>query len=144
MLEDEVMSWGEVQERLVEAVLAWRRMPDREGGWLAVRAYWPDVLREVGHGADGDFDARAAMPRLPLTRGEVAAMEEASGWLAAVPERDRRLVGLALGKLADGHAQVPWLELRGAMGVTLGAGGLARRYERAIGAVCRFVNARTC
>src|SRR3546814_5129850 len=62
-----------VQERLVEAMLLWRRMPDRERGWLAVKAYWPDLRR---HNHFGDYADAEATPRpLPLSRAEIRRME---------------------------------------------------------------------
>src|SRR3546814_532230 len=94
-----------VQERLVEAMLLWRRMPDRERGWLAVKAYWPDLRR---HNHFGDYADAEATPRpLPLSRAEIRRMEEASEWLLLVNERDRALVALAVAWLAGGRSQVP-------------------------------------
>ncbi len=140
-----LLSFDEVEARLVEAVrVAWR-MPDREAGWQRVKSAWPDILREA---AAGDYDARGgalSSSDVPLrtsaaTRGEVAAMEEAFGWLKVVADDDRRLVALAIGRLARGDSQVPWLALRRPMGLTLGAGGLRKRYSRAIGRVCQCAN----
>jgi hypothetical protein len=140
---DGLMSFADVEQRLVEAMLICWRMPDRERGWMRLRAYWPDVSAEAG-----DYDARGgdlrssdvAIRPASLTRAEVAAMEEAFGWLDLVPAADRKLVGLAVTALARGAGQIPWLKLRAAMGVRYGAGGLAKRYERAIGEICRSVN----
>lgn len=140
--EDGLLTWEQVQERLVEAVTLARQMPDRERGWLRVRAFWPDMRRHNHFGDYGDFDAPPRTP--PLSRAQIARMDEAFGWLDAVEPSERKLVGLAVGRLASGAAQVPWLELRAPMGVRLGAGGLRMRYERTIGAICKQVNARTC
>lgn len=119
-----------VQERLVEAMLLWRRMPDRERGWLAVKAYWPDLRR---HNHFGDYADAEATPRpLPLSRAEIRRMEEASEWLLLVSERDRALVALAVSWLAGGRSQVPWRRLLRPLGVTFGADGLRMRYGRAI------------
>ena len=71
-------------------------------------------------------------------------MDEALGWLDGVPPVERKLIGLVLGRLASGYSQVPWGELLAPMGVVMGAHGLRRRYERALGALCRAVNRRTC
>src|SRR3546814_20484305 len=61
-----------VQERLVEAMLLWRRMPDRERGWLAVKAYWPEMRR---HNHFGDYADVEASPRpLPLSLEDDARM----------------------------------------------------------------------
>jgi hypothetical protein len=75
-----------------------------------------------------------------LTRAEVAEAEEALGWLDAVPTDDRKLIGLAIVALASGAKQVPWSRLLRPMGKKRGVDGLRRRYERALGAVCRRVN----
>lgn len=131
-----LLSFGDVQERLVEAVhLLWRI----EGGkWpFAGDGPWHLIVKEWG-----DWDARDAKPirQGPLTRAEMARLEETGAWLAMIPERDRRLVVLAVRELAKGAKVVPWMALRGPMGVTLGADGLRKRYERAVGALCRRIN----
>ena len=128
-----------VQARMVEAVQLWWRMPGggqspyaADGPWDLIRAEWGDYY---------DPDAR---PRpLPLSRAEVGRMTEASEWMAWVPERDRRLVTLALAMLAKGAAQVAWMRLRRPLGVRLGADGLRKRYGRAISAIAARLNART-
>ncbi len=135
-------TYAVVEERLVEAMQLWRRSPDRERAWLSVRAIWPEITREW---ALGDYDARGylgtssdvPLKPLPIARAEMARMEEAGTWIGRfVPERDRRLVCVALGFKASDR-RVPWLRLRQMMGVSFGAAGLSRRYERAIAAVVR-------
>src|SRR3546814_8311083 len=124
-----------VQERLVEAMLLWRRMPDRERGWLAVKAYWPEMRR---HNHFGDYADVEASPRpLPLSLEDYARMEQASGWLAYVRGQDRPLIALAVAWLAAGYQSVHWLKLRRPLGVTYGADGLRMRYGRAITAIAR-------
>lgn len=125
-----------VQERLVEAVELWRRMPGdrpsaaaKDGPWHLIQAEWGDYA-----------DADAAPRRLPLSRAEYAAMMEASEWLGWVGERDRRLVVLAVSELARGAAQVPWMRLKARMGVRFGADGLRMRYSRAITAIAVRLN----
>lgn len=140
-----LLSFDEVEERLVQAMLVYWRNGDRERGWLAVRSGWPDVLREV---SAGDYDARGgdrsssdvALRPAALTRVEVSDAEEAFGWMDAIEPGDRRLVGLVLTAKARGVAQVRWGRLLRPMGVSRGADGLRKRYERAIGRVCRAVN----
>lgn len=133
-----LMTFERVEEQLVEALLLWRRMPDRERGWHAIRAFWPEMRR---HNHFGDYADTEATPRpLPLSRAEVAAMEAATEWMRFVPERDRRLVALALTRLANGAKQVPWMELKRAMGVEFGAHGLRKRYSRAITAIANELN----
>lgn len=142
----EFWTFEAVQDALIEAMLLWRRSPDRERGWLHCRAYWPEI-RRVGIfqvvGGEADYPEHDPQPRaLPLTRAQVAAMTEAAEWLAYVPERDRRLVALAIAQLANGAAQVPWLQLKRAMGVPFGAHGLRKRYSRAITGICEALNSR--
>lgn len=138
-------SFADVEERLVEAMLVMRRMSDREAGWLRVKACWPDIVREDDR---GDYDARgvdmiAPAPRpLPATRRDIAEMEEAFGWVLAAKPEDRRLIALAIGALAQGAKQVPWMRLRKPMGIKLGAHGLRKRYGRAMHVVTKAANAQ--
>ncbi|WCP71564.1 DUF6362 family protein [Sphingomonas hankookensis] len=140
-----LLSFAEVEARLVEAVRVSWRLPDREAGWQRVRSAWPEIMREA---AAGDYDARGGdlsssdvkLRTAAATRGEVADMEQAFDWLRAVEDDDRRLVALAIGCLARGDKQVPWLRLRRPMGLTHGAEGLRKRYTRALGRACRRAN----
>jgi hypothetical protein len=138
-----LLSFGDIEERLVEAMLVCWRNPDRERGWMRIRSAWPDVAAEAG-----DYDARGgdhassdvAIRPASLTRLEVAEMEEAFAWLDPIDPVDRKLIGLVITAMARGAKQVPWMRLRAPMGVTRGADGLRKRYERAIGEICRRVN----
>lgn len=140
-----LLSFAEVEERLVEAVRTARDLPDREAAWLRVRSGWPEIVREA---AAGDYDARGGdlassdvkLRTVAATRADTAAMEEAFGWLAAVADDDRRLVAMAIGCLVRGDKRVPWLRLLRPMGLDHGSDGLRMRYERAMGRVCRFAN----
>jgi hypothetical protein len=135
---DGLWTFDAVEERLVEAMRLWWRAPDRERGWLHIKAMWPDFRR---HNWWGDYaDTEAEPRRARLTRQQIAEMEEAAEWMRFVPERDRRLVGLAILALASGKARVPWLALRRPMGVKLGADGLRRRYERAVSRIAFALN----
>ena len=136
-----------VQERLVEALLLMRRMPDREHAWLKTKtmSLWQQVSPTAGMNAVERADYlridRDERPRMPgLTRHEVAEMEEALGWMRFVGERDRKLVGLAIGRLARGDRHVPWRELLQPMGMARGSDGLRMRYGRAINAICVALN----
>jgi hypothetical protein len=142
-----LMSFADVEERLVEAMLVMRRLSDREAGWLRVKASWPDIVRE--HEA-GDYDARGYLGNssdiplkpLPATRRDIAEMEEAFAWVLAAKERDRRLIALAIGALARGEKRVPWGRLLRPMGLKLGQHGLRKRYERAMHLVVKAANAQ--
>lgn len=145
--EGRFLSFSDVEERLVEAMLVMRRMGDREAGWLRVKSAWPDIVREY---EVGDYDARGYLGTssdiplrpLPASRRDVDAMEEAFGWVQAAPERDRRLIALAIGSLAQGEKRVPWSQLLRPMGLKLGQHGLRKRYERAMRQVVQAANAR--
>jgi hypothetical protein len=139
------MAFGDVEDRLVEALLTCWRYPDRERGWQQLRSAWPEISRDVWA---GDYDARGGdgksaevvLRAASQTRAEVADMEEAFGWLDAVAADDRKLVGLAIGQLARGRREVSWRRMLPAMGLTQGADGLRMRYGRAIGAMCIRIN----
>lgn len=134
-----------VEDRLVEAMITCWRGSDRETGWLRVKSNWSDALREV---ALGDYDARGGdasssdvvLRPASQTRVEVAEMEEAFGWLAVVPEGDRRIVALAIGQLARGKRAVSWSAMKRKLRLTRGADGLRMRYGRAIAAIAGMKN----
>ncbi len=133
----EVKQWSFdlVEERLVEAVLLWRRTPGG-GKWpYASDAPWhlaQIVAGDWGKVGLGETSSDVPIGRRSLSRAEVAERDEASDWIGRwVPERDRRLVATALGWKANDR-QVPWRRLVREMGMAMGAGGLQRRYERAI------------
>lgn len=135
---EEFWTFELVQERLIEAMQLWWRMPDRERGWITVRAYWPEMRR---HNHFGDYADIEVVPRaLPLTRAQIARMEEATEWLGFVKERDRALVALAVTWRARGYESIHWKKLLKPLGVAHGADGLRMRYGRAITAICARLN----
>jgi hypothetical protein len=140
----EFWTFDDVQDRLVEAMLLWRRSPDREQGWLRVKALWPDIRRGAlftAVGGELDFPEKDPQPRVPpLTRQQVADMNEAAEWLLLVPERDRRLVAVAVSSLTGGGKQVPWGKLKRLLGVEFGVHGLRKRYSRAITGIANTLN----
>lgn len=136
-----------VEARLVEAMQVARRLPDRERGWLAVRAYWPSIVRER---CLGDYDAYGYLgsssdlpvARVPLASAEIDALDTSEGWaLAYVPECDRKMVALALGWLVAGR-RIGWRKLRLVLGWQIGPGAVQRRYERAIALICCGLNGK--
>ena len=132
-------SWEMVEQCLVETMRLWRRSPG-DGRWpFASDGPWHLVKREL-YGPDVDKDE--PVRPLPLSRADVRRRDQASGWLLEVPERDRRLVCLALLHRARGAKQVPWGKLKRAMGIELGSDGLRRRCERGITDICKALNAR--
>lgn len=129
-----------VEERLVEGMLLWRRAGDAEARFCLrgrISSIWRMALAEPAF-----IDIKEAeLKPLPLSRGDVARMTEASEWIAFVPEHDRKLVMAALSALAGGRSQVPWLKLKVKLGVKFGAEGLRKRYSRAITGVANALNA---
>jgi hypothetical protein len=141
----EVRQWSFVlvEERLVEAVLLWRRSPGG-GKWpYASDAPWYLIQAEAGDWGKvglGETGSDVPIGRRSLSRAEVAQRDEASDWIGRwVPERDRRLVATALGWKASDR-QVPWRRLVRDMGLRMGAGGLQRRYERAITCIVKALD----
>ena len=141
--EAELLTFDEVEGRLVEAMRLCWQLPDRERGWMRLRAYWPDVSAEPG-----DYDARGghhrssdvALRPASVSRNQLAAMEEAFGWLDAVATEDRKLIGLAITALARGESRVPWRQLLAPMGLQRGADGLRMRYGRAVSNIVARLN----
>ncbi len=139
------MSFDDVQDRLVEAMLTCWQYPDRERGWQTLRCAWPEISRDVWA---GDYDARGgdgtsadvALRPASQTREDIAEMEEAFGWLDAIAPDDRKLIGLAIRELARGKRSVSWSKLKAAMGIVRGSDGLRMRYGRAIASICNARN----
>lgn len=133
-------TFADVQDRLVEAWGFLARLPDREAGWLRVQAIWPDVRRHHAFGDYGDMDpdARPALPGLSTV--EVGRMEEALGWLQHVPERDRKLVGMALAQLQRA-ARPEWVWIARRFGGVAEPDAYRMRYGRALTRICRALNA---
>lgn len=135
-----LLSFEDVEQRLIEAMLCAWRMPDRERGWVKVRSLWPSFRRHTWFGDYGESASDAPI-RLPaLTRREVGQMDEAFAWVEAVSGDDRRLIGLAITALARGENRVPWRKLLGPMGLAMGADGLRMRYGRAMRRVVERAN----
>ena len=145
MIKESFLTFDDVQDRLVEAMLTCWRYPDRERGWQALRCAWPEISREL---QAGDYDARGgdgtsadvALRPASQTREDIAEMEEAFGWLDAVAADDRKLIGLAICELARGKREVSWSRLKTAMGIERGSDGLRMRYGRAITSICNARN----
>jgi hypothetical protein len=152
------MGWSveEVERRLVEALHLWSRSPG-EGRWpFASDAPWHLMTRKVRADAgrvkgmdlarvlqdDDEHETRQWQGRdrpVPLSRSEVALRDQASAWLALVPEADRRLVVLALFDLARGR-RVSWLRLKHSLEVTLTGEALSWRYRKALKAIADHLN----
>lgn len=138
-----MVTFEQVQERLVEAVELWQRMPDpdaRFGLGGRISSIWRSFVR------DGELralvDARTEEPRRPLpSRGDIGRMYEATDWIVHVAERDRVMVGWAVAYLASGEARVPWEKLWKALGRGRpGPDGLRKRYDQSISRIAMALN----
>lgn len=136
-------TFEDVQARLVEAMQYQWRMPGdggspfaTDGPWHLIVPDWSDILAQIEGGQSVE-----AVVRIPLSREQIARMNEAMGWLAHAPDGDGRLVVMAIRNLAAGRKSIPWTKLLRPMGVKHGAHGLRKRYSRAITAICVALNA---
>jgi hypothetical protein len=146
VIDEDVLSFGEVEEALMDAMDYLGRMPDRERGFLSAgsRSGWPEIVRATWLGDYGDGDA---VPRGPgLTRAQVGHVER---WVTGegalvleVPPAHRRLVGIVLRQKREpeggGFAWADVWRVFGDRAVT--SDGLRMRYERAIRKVAQAVN----
>ena len=85
------LSFREIEDRLEEAALTLRRMPDPPGsGPKGYGSGWPDYIQEAKHAAlDGD-----AKMRVVPGAAQIARMDEALTWLAFVSPDDAKIVWL--------------------------------------------------
>lgn len=140
-----IWTFAMVEDRLVEAMITMWRQPDRERAMLrgGRDGPWHLVTAEAG-----DYDARGGLETggeivirpASLTRREVEEMEEAFGWVEWLKPVDRKLVGLAVSKLAAGRREVPWVELLRPLGLKRGRDGLRIRYGRAVSTMAARLN----
>jgi hypothetical protein len=138
---DEAQFWtfDMVEARLVETIHCLRRMPGdgrwpfaSDGPWHLIRKQWED------------WDARDPKPlrRVPLSRAEIRAMEEATEWLAAVADEDqRRIIVAGLIDRANGRTQTGWAALRARLQMPQSSAYLSTRYSRGIGYIANVLNA---
>lgn len=154
---DDIVTFKEVEQALVAAALLWWRTPGSLGpsgrGGMPASGRGGGIQIGVGFGKDGpweladrdlygpDVDKDAPLRSAPLSRAEVAVREAISAWLLWAPERDRRLVALAVRQMASRRYKSPkFMELREAMGISLGADGLRMRYNRAVHGIALKLN----
>jgi hypothetical protein len=154
---DDFWTFAAVEERLLEAMRLWWRSPGG-GKWpFAADAPWHLMTRatriatgglkgrefQLHMQAEDAEETRQWQGRerpVPLTREDVGRRDAASAWIVSVPERDRKLVLLALTQLAAGKAQVSWMRLKPLLGVEFGADGLRKRYWRAVTGIVEALN----
>jgi len=129
-------TWRDAEDRLVEAMRHWWRSSDNEARFALggrISSIWRQAFTDKLALIEQLGMEPSPPSALPLSRGDMKRMAEASEWLAYVPERDRRLVIAVLIKLAKGAKVVPWLVIWKALGRGRpGPEGLRSRYSRAI------------
>lgn len=136
-----VIGFAAVERGLVAVMELWRRTPGQgRGSPFASDGPWELADRELyGPDVDSDVPLRPA----PLTRAEVAERDRVSAWIELAPERDRRLVSLAIVQMSRrGYKSPGFRELLPQMGLALGADGLRKRYNRAIYKIARELNSQ--
>jgi hypothetical protein len=155
-----------VKERLIDALMLWRRSPGGGKFPYAKDAPWHLMTRKTRMSAAGwkpgrelqlhmqaeDFEEAKRWEgrerRGGLTRDEIARRDEATEWLTWMAEDARRVVILALTQLASGREAVDWRRVKVALGSddgsAIGNKGVYRRYSRAITAVAVRLNRQPC
>lgn len=141
------VTFAMVEERLLEAWGFLRRLPDREAGWIKVKALWPALRRHTMFGDYGDMEADAPRSLPGLTVAELRRMDEAFGWVEQVQPRERKLIGLVLRRMDRERAARPnWIDAaqdwRRDTGEGVQPDTLRMRYGRALRAICGYVETR--
>jgi hypothetical protein len=159
---DGFWTYAAVEERLVEAMLLWRRSPGDARWPFAADAPWHLMTRRTRIEAGGlkgrelqlHMQAEDAEEtrrwqgvdrRGPLSRDEVSLRDETSEWLGWVAADARRVVIAVLLQLAGGRASIDWRRVKAMVGTDaisgIGNKGVYRRYTRAISAITKRLNA---
>jgi hypothetical protein len=151
-----------VRERLIEALMLWKRSPGG-GKWpFAKDAPWHLMTRrtrlmtadykagrelQLHLQREDDEEAKrweGRDSRGPLSRDEIARRDEATEWLTWMAEDARRVVILALAQLASGREAIDWRRVKASLsandGSEIGNKGVYRRYSRAITGVAVRLN----
>jgi hypothetical protein len=144
------MDWKEVEERLVEALRLWWRSPGGapgSSGGLAADGPWHLLTREVRAGGKWeawrqlhDESRGRRLPEPPPSAADISRRDEASAWLAMVPERERWLVVAVVTMIAAGR-RPDWGKALELGGIAHGKNGLRMRYQRAMTALAGAVSA---
>lgn len=160
-------TWETVEGELVEAVkLSWR-LPSGGASSFATDGPWQWLTRLARASAGATDrpgaaewellrneidtqhmkDARNTAATSPLTAREVDWMDERLAWLLLVPERDRKLVWVALVQIASARGRFSWNRVRERLQenrrwreVAISNRGLGARYSRAIGAIAKALD----
>ena len=147
-----MMTADDVEAALVEAMRVWLWGSQRRGSpwagdgpWHLFRPAFSE--RYNAHddlAAKGDALARAMAAAVSMPRPDrdmIDRAELAATWLSLVTDDiDRLVVVKVITAFAVGRKRAPWATILRQMGLTYGAGGLQRRYSRAIGHIVRHLS----
>jgi hypothetical protein len=153
-----IVSWSDVQERLVDALRLWWRSPG-QGTWpFAKDAPWHLMTRRTRLLAadykqgrelqlhlqrEDDEEVRRREGREdwgPLSRAEVATRDATTEWLTWISPDARKVVVAATAQLATGRENVDWRRVKAALGTEIGTKGVYRRYSRALTVIAQRLN----
>lgn len=136
MIDDDFMSFDDVEERLIEAFVSLAALPDRERGWLSTRTMglWREVMPERV-----DVDAEPTPARPGVSRSQYQRMEEALGWCQWVEPAARRLIGRVMLHLASDR-EPHWPAIRRNLRDARTTDALRKAYSRSITRICNKLN----
>lgn len=158
---DDFWTFDAVKERLIEAMLLWKRSPGG-GKWpFAGDAPWQLMTRRtrVLVGIEGGLKGRELQLFMqaedaeetrqwqgrdrpgPLSRDDVARRDEATEWLTWVAEDSRKVVVAVLAQLARGAQRIDWARVKREIGSEGGNKGVYRRSTRALSGIAERLNA---
>lgn len=148
----DVISFVEVEERLVEAMMQFEMLNPERGSSMAKDGPWSRIVPDFAALVAGEeLDPGAAMEALRsmaarprnLSAAEVARMEATLAWLDHVPARGemRRIVGAVLREIGKGGSQVDWGRVARSIGTRSSRDAIRMSYSRAITRVTQRVNA---
>jgi hypothetical protein len=156
--EEGFWTFDAVKERLIEALMLWRRSPGG-GKWpFAKDAPWHLMTRrtrlmtadykagrelQLHLQREDDEEAKrweGRDSRGPLSRDEIARRDEATEWLTWMAEDARRVVILALVQLARGADNISWVKVKATLGSEVSRQAVYKRYSTAIHRVAVRLN----
>ena len=129
-----------VEERLMAALDVLALLPDRERAWRRVGA--GAIWRRIVH----DWEAYGwhdAVVRLTPTRADLAAMDEALGWVEWLAPPERRLLAVVLDVRRRGRGSLRRASVRRRLGLdrTTTTDALRARHRHALGRIAGRLNA---
>lgn len=126
-----------VEDRLVHALDVYRRLPDRERGWLnaSIMSIWRQRIRERQVDYPPEVDTSRPIMTAQASRDQLREADEALGWCDRwLNAHERKLVSLALLQVAAGYTNIRWDVVRRMAGWTksLTTDTMRKQYSRAL------------